>query len=158
MGKEGWGRISLCISMVIDWTRLLWSRIILVIRCFNVGVFSLGCLGPSRCRIYKRNKTFYVSFTRILAVFSWMKRKRGFHVTYFSHHLTITGYFPSYTLHLVRSCWERLPIVVYSKRSMFIFHKPQPPVRREVSSLIRQHTTRWSVNAATTVSSPPSDH
>jgi hypothetical protein len=37
-------RVASCVSVVMDWTRLLCSRTVLALRWLNVGVFSLGRL------------------------------------------------------------------------------------------------------------------
>ena len=87
-----------------------------------------------------------------------MKMKRIFRSTYFSHHVTMSGYFPSCSPHLVHSCWIRLLVVASSKTFVLIFYTPLPPCSRKASSLIRMHTARCSVNAEITLSTHISDH
>ena len=87
-----------------------------------------------------------------------MKMKRIFRSTYFSHHVTMSGYFPSCSPHLVHSCWIRLLVVASSKTFVLIFYTPLPPCSRKASSLIRLHTATRSVNVEITLSTPISDH
>jgi hypothetical protein len=92
-----------------------------------MGVFSLGFLQLLTCRKYKRNERFRLSylFESSQSLLGW-KGKRIFRFTYISHHITMSGYFPPCSLHLVHSCWKRLLIVVPSKGFVFIFHRPRP--------------------------------
>ena len=63
-GLSSWKRVDSFISIVIDWTRLLCSRTILVLRWFGMGVFSLECLGSLKYPTYNRNRNFLSSCFR----------------------------------------------------------------------------------------------
>ena len=143
--------VASCVSMGMDWTRLLCSSTILAVSWFNVGVFSLGYLRSIKMS-YKLKKIPFIMSYRVLAVLSWKERKSIFRLTYFCHHVTMSGCFPSCSLHLFHSCWKRLLRVVSSKRFVFIFHRTRPRCRTGAFKLTRSRSTaRWFVNSATTV-------
>jgi len=141
----------------MNWTRLLFSRTVLGLRWFNVGVFL-----PRKSKILPD-----VVFPSVIKMFVYHifsspcspflnAKERDFPSDIFlpqRNHGQLFFFLqspPSPILLKTASASCNFNIFVY------IFHRPQACCSIRASSLIRRHTARWSVNVTTKVSTPKS--